>query len=211
ENILQPELLIHINIPGYPGIFAIKDSIVAVGPDYGLGALRIFTYDNSGQAQLLISMLEFTISAMEFIGSYLVVAGGAANMPAVFDVSNPAQPVLVYNHYESNAHSGFIRDNMLVIVPAPWTQTYVYKRMDISSPWNPSYQGSFSADSWLYDLVDGEYAVGLYGTYYVISVLTGDIVNGFTTNATIPWLYSYEGSRPPYFLFQDQLWILEPR
>jgi len=216
ENILQPQLLIHIDIPGHPGVLAVKDSIIAIGPQYGLGALRIFSYDNAGHAQLLISISEFIVDAMEFRGNYLVVVGGKASLPTVFDLTDPAQPVLVYSHYDAGAYSGFIKDSMLIIVPEPWydegySPSYIYKRWDISSPANPSFGGSFSADSWLRDLVDGEYAVGSYGGCFITSILTGDAVNGFSTIAIHPWQgWTYGGSRPPYFIIAERLWIIEP-
>jgi hypothetical protein len=217
-NIFQPQLLIHIDIPGYPGVFAVRDSIIAVGPSYGLGALRIFSYNNNGQVQLLISISEFVVDAMEFIGDYLVVAGAKASLPAVFDLSNPAQPVLVYCHYDNSAYSGFILDSMLIIRPEYWTGTsypssYTYKRVDISSPLYPAFEGFFSADAWFYDFTNEEYAVGAYcGDLNTTSVLIGDIVNGFTTVAILPWsAFSCEGVNPPYLLLWDRLWILEPR
>ncbi|UCG31324.1 MAG: hypothetical protein JSV53_05455 [candidate division WOR-3 bacterium] len=217
ENILQPQLLIHVDISGYPGVLAVKDSIIAVGPQYGLGDLRIFSFDNAGHAQQLIGISQFVVDAMEFIGNYLVVVGGQASLPTVLDVSNPAQPVLVYSHYDASAYSGFIKDSMLIIVPErQWDEgsfwPYTYRWYDISYPANPSFGGSFTADSWLYDLVDGDYAVGLYGSYFVASILAGDHANGFSTIAIYPWhaLGEYGGGNPPYFIIAERLWVIEP-
>ncbi len=205
-------MLIHVEIPDNLGVFAVKDSIVAVGSEYG-GALRIFSYDNTGQAQELISISEFTIKAMDFIGNYLVVVDGKQNMPAVFDLVDPVRPVLVYNHYEPNAYTGFIRDTALIIVPEPYCyDDYIYEFVDLSAPWNPSFHGAFTADAWLYDLFNGEYAVGYYKVPCKSTcILSGDIDNGFNTIAILPaWQTPvYGGGYPPYFILGDSLWILE--
>jgi hypothetical protein len=212
ENLSQPQFLIHVEIPGYLDVFAVKDSIIVVGPQYGAGALRIFSFDNTGGVQQLISISEFTTKAMEFIGNYLIVVGGEQSMPTVFDLVDPARPVLVYNHYEPNAYTGFIRDTMLIVVPDPYVyDDYVYKYADLSSPWSPFFQGSFTADALLYDLIDGEYAVGRCASLYAGCVLSGHFDLGFTTVAVLPDPHYplYGGSYPPYFLFDDRLWILE--
>lgn len=212
ENLSQPQFLIHVEIPGYLDVFAVKDSIIVVGPQYGAGALRIFSFDNTGGVQQLISISEFTTKAMEFIGNYLIVVGGEQSMPTVFDLVDPTRPVLVYNHYEPNAYTGFIRDSMLIIVPDPYVYgDYVYKYADLSSPWSPFLQGSFTADAWLYDVINGEYAVGHCAGFRYGSILSGHFDIGFTTIAILPDQYYplYGGSYPPYFLFDDRLWTLE--
>ena len=212
ENISQPQFLIHVEIPGYLDVFAVKDSIIAVGPQYGVGALRIFSFDNTGGVQQLISISEFSTQAMEFIGNYLIVVGGEQSMPTVFDMVDPARPVLVYSHYEPNAYTGFIRDSMLIMVPDPFGyDIYIYEYADLSLPWSPIFHGAFTADAWLYDLVNGVYAVGHHSDLYVGCVLSGHVDIGFATVAILPDQYTplYGGSYPPYFLFDDRLWILE--
>lgn len=212
ENLSQPQFLIHVEIPGYLDVFAVRDSIIAVGPQYGVGALRIFSFDNTGQVQQLISLSEFTTKAMEFFDNYLIVVGGEQSMPTVFDMVDPARPVLVYSHYEPNAYTGFIRDSMLIIVPDLYGYgNYTYAYADLSLPWSPVFHGAFTADAVLYDLINGEYAVGCYSCLYVGCVLGGHFDIGFATVAILPDQYTplYGGSYPPYFLFDDHLWILE--
>jgi len=213
ENITQPQLLFYLQITGNLGIFAVKDSIVAVGLEYG-GALRIFSYDNTGHAQQLFSISEFIIKEMEFIGNYLVVVGGESSMPTVIDLVDPARPVLVYNHYEPNAYTGFIRDTKLIVVPEPYCYTdYTYEVADLSVPWSPSFLGSFTADAWLFDLLNGEYAVGYYKVPCLSTcILSGHIDYGFNTIAILPaWQTTpYRGGSPPYFILGESLWIIEP-
>lgn len=214
SNQSQPQQLFHLAIDGYLQAFAIRDSILAVGHPFG-GPLRIFSYSTDGQFEQLASISEFVTHEMTIRDNYVILAGGESSMPTVFDITDPAQPVLVYNNLETGAQTALILDTILVVVP--WEQwyvpnyTYTYKLIKISSPANPWSAGIFRADALLYDIIDNECAVG--GRYYGTAVLAGNITSGFATMALITAMHypPYGGSRPPYFLIQGGLWILEPR
>jgi len=216
-DILQPQLLFHLGITGYLGAFAVKDSIVVVCSRCYPGPLRVFSYSTSGQFQELASISEFIVDEMTIRGSYLIVVGGESSMPTVFDLTNPVQPILVYNGLEPGAETGLILDTILVVVPEYYfytaSVTVTYKLVRLTNPASPYFCGIFYADAWLYDIINNEYALGGYSGFYATAVLTGDIADGFTTVALITEAgeFDYGGSHPPYFLIHDQLWILEPR
>ena len=216
-DILQPQLLFHLGITGNLDAFAVKDSIIVVCNPHNPGPLRIFTYSPSGQFQELARMSEFIADEMTIRDSYLILVGGEASMPTVFDLTYPEQPVLVYIGLEPGAETGLILDTILVVVPEYHSYisnvSVTYKLLSLTNPANPYFCGVFHADAWLYDIINNEYALGDYVGYYVTVVLAGNITDGFATVALItePFHPSYGGSRPPYFLIGDQLWILEPR
>lgn len=215
-DVLQPQLLFHLDITGYLDAFAVKDSIVVVCSSIP-GPLRIFTYSPSGQFQELASMSEFIADEMTIRDSYLILVGGEASMPTVFDLTDPVQPILVYNGLEHGAETGLILDTILVVVPEYYSYTtnvsVTYKLVRLTNPANPYFCGVFHADAWLYDIINNEYALGDHVGFYATAVLAGNITDGFTTVALITEQSypSYGGSHPPCFLIGGQLWILEPR
>ena len=216
-NALQPQLLFHLNISGYLDAFAVKDSIVVVCSPYSPGPLRVFSYTTSGQFQQIGSMSEFIADEMTVRDNYLILVGGEASMPTVFDLTDPTQPLLVYNGLEPGAETGLILDTMLVVIPESHSHIsnvdLTYKLIRLTNPLNPYFTGTFPANAVLYDIINNEYAVGDYVAYYSIAVLAGTITDRFSTVALINevGLTEYGGSRPPYFLINDQLMILEPR
>jgi len=75
-------------------------------------------------------------------------------------------------------------------------------------PFDPKYQVSFYADSYVKALIDDFNAVGGY-PLGGISIMKGSLASYFSTNAYVAEALSYEGSDPPYYKFDDTIWKLE--
>jgi len=142
-DILQPQLLFHLEITGYLSAFAVKDSIVAVGCRYEPNSLRIFSYSANGQFQELASISEFIIDEMSIRDNYLILAGGETSMPTVFDITDPSNPILVYNGLEPGAETGIILDTVLVVIPENYgyvtNVNLSYKLVRLTNPVNPHF------------------------------------------------------------------------
>ena len=214
QNPLQPQQLFHLNISGYLGPFAVKDTIVAVGNPWEPGPLRIFSYAPDGQYQELSTIENYFVREMSFLSNYLILIGNNESLPTVFNLQDPTNPQLVYNGLEWEYQSGFLFGDYLILVPRNGHAigTVSYKLLDLSNPANPTSIGSFSADSWLSKIVDSFIAVG---TYYFhsqsISVLSGNVSSYFQTVAIISegTTDGFGGCAPPYFIIGGRFWKLE--
>ncbi|OYD14151.1 hypothetical protein CH333_08835 [candidate division WOR-3 bacterium JGI_Cruoil_03_44_89] len=216
QNPLQPQQLFHLDISGYLGPFAVKDTILGVGYPYGPGPLRIFSYTTDGQYKELSVIEKYFVKEMTFISNYLILIGNNESLPTVFDLNDPLNPVLVYNGLEWEYKSAFLFGDHLILVPK---YGYAigrvdYKLLNLSDPANPASTGGFSADSWLIEVVDDSSAAGHYYFHsQSISVLSGSISDSFYTIAIISEsaLGGFGGGAPPYFIIGNQLWKLEDR
>jgi len=219
ENPLNPQQLFHLDIPGYLGSFAIKDEIVVVGNPWDRDLLRVYSCNSSGDYQEIANFGNYLVRKMAFISDYLIVIDYYDNLPAVFDLQNPAEPYLVYNGVEPDFWSGFLYRNYLILIPLLELieEITYYKLLDLSYPTNPLTTGYFSADSRLLEIINDTTAIGRYHSYSgAISVLSGDITRGFKTDAIITddtflqsFLHEFEGCTPPYFIIGKRLWKLE--
>ncbi|HIE05814.1 MAG TPA: hypothetical protein EYP58_03330 [bacterium (Candidatus Stahlbacteria)] len=217
EYYLNPKLLFHLEIPGYLDAFAIKDTIITVSNFGDKEPLRIYSYHTNGQYNKVTEFGNYSINDMKFFSDYLVILTYNDNLPSVIDLSDPANPILVYNGIEPDYWSGFFYQDNVVLIPrdiwgdGEWPRHY--KLVDLSDPAHPRSAGLFPADSRLYDIIGNNSAVGAYhGTIYAISVLDGDVANGFQTTAIETRgtsMQEYGGASPPYFIIGNQLWRLE--
>ena len=221
---LNPQQLFHLDIPGYLGSFALKNEIIVVGNHGYKDALRIYSYNTSGECQEIASFGNYLVRKMAFISDYLIVVNYYDNLPAVFDLQDPSNPYLVYNGVESEFWSGFFFRNYLIFIPKLDLigEKTIYKFIDLSDPTNPTTNGFFSADSKLFKIINDSTALGRYHiSTGGISVLNGNITQGFKTVAIIhdnpffPYsqvpFHEFEGCSPPYFIIEEQLWKLEDR
>jgi hypothetical protein len=214
KNPLDPQQLFHLDISGYLGPFALKDTIIAVADPWEPGPLRVFSYTADGQVRKLSSIRNFMVRQMTFLSSYLVLIGGRESLPTVLDLQDPTSPRLVYNGLEWECETGFLFGDSLILVPR-YGQAYGsvgFRMLDLSDPSNPTRAGVFSADSWLTQIVNDSLAVG---SYYLrrlsTSVLTGDLSHGFQTQAIVyeAWVDQFGGCDPPYFIMGSGLYKLE--
>jgi hypothetical protein len=219
ENPLNPQQLFHLDIPGYLGSFALKDEIIVVGNPWDRDLLRVYSYNTSGECQEIANFGNCLVVKMAFISDYLIVVNYYDNLPAVFNLQNPAEPYLVYNGVEPDFWSGFLFRNYLILIPL-WEligETTHYKLVDLSDPTNPLTTGYFSADSRLLEIINDTTAIGrYYSSSQAISVLSGGITWGFKTVAIITddtflqsFLHEFEGCAPPYFIIGKRVWKLE--
>ena len=218
ENPLNPQQLFHLDIPGYLGSFALKNEIIVVGNPWDRDLLRVYSYNTSGECQEIANFGNCFALKMAFISDYLIVVNYPDNLPAVFNLQNPAEPYPVYNGVEPDFASGFLFRNYLILIPLRELigETTHYKLVDLSDPTNPLTTGYFSADSRL-EIINDTTAIGRYYSYSgAISVLSGGITWGFKTVAIITddtflqsFLHEFEGCAPPYFIIGKRLWKLE--
>lgn len=208
---INPKQLFHLNISGYLGPFAVRDTIVVTGNPWAKDFLRIFYYKPDGQYKEIYKLGNYLVVKMTFMSKYLVILNYYENLPAVFDLQNPVDPRLVYNGVEPEYWSGLLFKNYLILAPRSVWDTMIettnYKLIDLSNPANPLNAGMFSADSRLDKIINDSIAVGTYYSYSeAISVLDGSITDGFQTIAITN---GFEGCEPPYFIFGRCLWKLQ--
>ena len=214
QNPLDPQQLFHLDISGYLGPFALKDTIIAVADPWEPGPLRLFSYTADGQVRELCSIRNFMVRQMAFLSSYLVLIGGSESLPTVLDLQDPTSPRLVYNGLEWECETGFLFGDSLILVPRYGQAhgTVRFRILDLSDPSNPTGAGGFSADSWLTRIINDSLAVGCYYfRRYSTSVLTGDLLHGFQTQAIVyeAWVDQFGGCDPPYFIMGSGLYKLQ--
>jgi len=219
ENPLNPQQLFHLDIPGYLGSFALKNEIIVVGNPWDRDLLRVYSYNTSGECQEIANFGNCLALKMAFIFDYLIVINYPDNLPAVFDLQNPAEPYPVYNGVEPDFGSGFLFRNYLILIPLRELigETTHYKLVDLSDPTNPSTAGFFYADSRITQIIDENTAIGRYYIWSgATSILRGNIASDFKTIAIVtdnPWtqnfLHEFEGCAPPYFIIGKRVWKLE--
>lgn len=218
---LNPYQLFHLDIPGYLGLFALKNGIIVVDNPWERDALRVYSYNTSGECQKIASFGNYYIKKLAFIGNYLIVIAYSDCLLAIYDLQDPASPYLVYSGEEPEFRSGFLYKNYLILKPRSDSteEETNYKLIDLYDPINPLTAGFFSADSQLLEIINETTAIGRYNVYTgAISVLSGNIIQGFKTVAIITdnpfiqiFLHESEGCAPPYFIIGECLYKLENR
>lgn len=208
---INPKQLFHLDIPGYLGPFAVRDTIVVTGNPWSKDFLHIYSYKPDGQYKEISKLGNYLVINMVFMSHYIVILNYYENLPAVFDLQNPVDPRLVYNSAEPEYWFGFLFKNYLILTPRfVWDtmiETTNYKLIDLYNPANPLNAGMFSADSRLDRIINDSLAIGTYYSYSgAISVLAGSITNGFQTIAITN---GFEGCEPPYFIIGGCLWKLQ--
>jgi hypothetical protein len=216
QNPLEPQQLLHLDISGYLGPFALKDTIIAVGEPLYPGPLRIFCYTSDGQCQEVSSVRNYFVRQMVFLSDYLVLVGRSESLPTVFDLQDPANPRLVYNGLEWECETGFLFGDSLILAPRYGHAhgTIGYRILGLSDPSSPASAGVFSADSWLTAIINDSLAAGSY--YFrplSVSILSGDFSAGFQTAAIVYEAYVDQLGRcaPPYFVMGGGFYKLENR
>jgi len=219
EDPFIPRELFHLDISGYLGPFALKgDFIVVVGREEW-DPLRVYSYSEDGRVELVAQFgSHYYVAKMAFLGTHLVVLG-YQSLPTVYDLSEPAQPKLVYTSPEPDYLQGTLFGHFLLLTPREVNDEKMikYKLIDLADPSHPSASGFSEADSSLIEIIDSRTAIGRYGSLYqAVSVLQGNIAGGFRTVAIITddtvgtnEYHESEGNRSPYFIIGERLWKLE--
>lgn len=211
QNPLQPQLICHLNIPGYTiRPFAVKDTFLAVGAWDDYTRLYSFGYDGHYQEVSVIDTIEI-MNDMIFISNYLVAISSDEEMPIIYDLTDPLNPQQIYRNSESMYWDGFLYKYYLVLYHCYWNYydpdtTATYKLIDLSDPVHPQKMGPFPCDAMVTNIVNDAYAIGSYRGA-ATSVLYGNILSGFSTVAIGSG--GFCGGLPPYFILGYQLWKLE--
>ncbi len=207
-----PLLLIHLAIPGTNYKLAVGEGLIAVGNFGNSNAIGIFSYAADGSFTELSRFGNYYVGSIAFIGDYLVVSSASSNnQPDIYDLSDPASPVLVYQNLTTDTFIGFVYGNQFIMSPV--SAATPHKRLDLTVPAAPIAAADFVSDSSLIRITGETSAIGKYGSY--VSFLQGNFADGFTTQALMPDMefttnglnYSY----PPYYVIDDGLRILEAR
>ncbi len=215
----QPRELLHLAIPGNSPIFALKDNLIVVGNYEDKASLGVYLFGMDGGYQELARFGDFYVSSIAFVEGYLVVTNFYDSHPKVYDLSNPANPVLVYDGAGPEYWTGFLYGSQYIQVPRLESigANTPHGRLDLADPASPQADGIVQADARLISIVDGATAVGRYyamGT--ALAVLQGSLTTGYATTAIISEDPKYDinefgGCYPPFFIITNHLWILEDR
>lgn len=211
QNPMQPQLIYHLNIPGYTiRPFAVKDTFLAVGAWGDFLRLYSFGYDGHYHQISLIDTIE-GLNDMTFVSNFLVVINSNNEMPIIYDLGDPSNPQTVYKNSETIYQNGFLYRNYVVLYHCYWyyyapDTSATYRLIDVSNPLDPLKLGPFSCDAMVTNIVNDTFAIGSYRGA-ATSVLHGNITSGFSTVAIASG--GLCGSLPPYFILGYRLWKLE--
>lgn len=159
------------------------------------------------------------VSQIAFVGDFLIVTNSYNAHPKIYDLSNPADPLLVWDAADPAYWSGFLYGQVYIQIPK-WDQISeetVYGRLDLSNPLLPQTKPAVLADSRLVAVIDDETAVGYYHVLgSALAVLSGSMTTGFRTVALVSEdlsmnLNEFGGCARPFYVIGERLWILEER
>jgi len=215
----HPQALLHLAIPGNCPTFALRDHLIVVGNYNEEDSLGVYVFEPDGGYQELARFGDFHVSSIAFVEGYLVVTNFYNSHPKIYDLSEPANPVLVYDGAEPEYWTGFLYGTQYILIPKLEFigENTAYRRLDLTDPASPQAAGVFQADARLIAIADDGTAAGSYHVRgAAISVLQGSLTAGYTTTAivsddSINDLNEFGGCSPPYFIIGHRLWILEDR
>ena len=213
---MHPLLLVHLAIPGTNAHLAVEEGLIAVSNFGSSNAIGIFSYTADGSFSELARLGDYYVGSMAFIGGYLVVSYSTGNdQPYIYDLSDPASPVLAYRNITTDTFKGFVYGNQYIM--SPLSASIPHRRLDLTAPAAPLAAADFVSDSPLLRITGESSAIGAYGTLLTsyVSILQGNFAEGFTTQALVPDLdFTLNGlncAYPPYYVIDGGLRILEDR
>ena len=214
----HPVEQLHLAIPGDTPIFALRDNLVAVGNTDDHSSIGVYTFEPDGSFAEMSRFFEAYVSKIDFIGDFLIVTNYYSAHPKIYDLSNPANPVLVWDAVDPTYWSGFLYGQVYIQIPRHIiSEKAVYGRLDLSNPLLPQTMPAALADSRLVAVIDDETAVGYYYAIgNALAVLNGGMTTGFRTVALVSEdpttdLNEFGGCARPYYVIGERLWILEER
>lgn len=208
-----PELLFHLDVPGYLSQIEVMDSLLILTM-LG-GPIKVLRYHEDGTWQELATMDIVSTSIHALTTPYLGVVGRGIVM--VLDLNLPDHPQVVWIRSDPNLYEGlFHGDTVLLLMEDPWQSTppFSYQVLDFTNPTAPVEIGTFSARYPLIDFLNDSTAIGAsHRGPLPIFVLRGDLQTTFEPVAEISeWTVApedYGGSSPPYFIIDETLWKLK--
>ncbi len=216
---LHPQALLHLAIPGNCPTFALRDHLIVVGNYDEEDSLGVYVFEPDGSYQELARFGNYYVSSIAFVEGYLVVTNFNNSRPKIYDLSEPANPVLVYDGAEPEYWTGFLFGTQYILIPKLdfIGENTTYKRLDLTNPASPQAAGFFQGDAQLIAIADAATAVGRYHVMdMAVSVLQGSLTAGYTTTAIVSDdpindFNEFGGYSPPYYIINHRLWILEDR
>jgi hypothetical protein len=215
----QPQLLYHLATPGNNRHVAVKEGILVLSNWDETNSVGVYSFAADGSFQELARFGDIYVYSVDFLGDDLVLTGANGNgydLPEIYDLSDPANPALVYRNIETEYGSGVLYGTQFIVTPE--SVSSAHKRLDLMNPAAPVVLGSFMSDSGLLSITSDTSAIGGYGSVYseFASVLQGDLTSGFATQGMVlkglPIMdNSIHCAAPPYYVINKGLWILEDR
>ncbi len=230
EDPLNPILLRHLDIDGYLGPIAVKDSTIAVGSWDAGQPVRVFSFTPGGEMSLVSTIQAYEVQQMEYRSHFLVMVSygslwlSRAATLRVVDMTDASSPRIAYSLVEQGARVGLILDHHVLLGPSITEETEFisYTTIFMDDPENPAYAGRTVSRVWLESVSDDSYAVGSYcmafGDYPWCSqygMQTGVAVGGIqSTFNAVAVLFDILPDRPgvhrpPFFVIGGALWRLE--
>ncbi len=210
---------LHLDIPGYTPLFALRDNMIVVGGYAEVSALGVYRFEADGSFVEVSRFGDYYVSSIAFVEGYLVVTGYRNANPRVYSLADPSNPVLVSGGADPGYWSGFLYGHQYIQIPE-WdqiTESSAFGWLDLADPLVPRRAGTVAADSRLIGIVDDATAIGYYYTMgNALSVLKGSLAAGFRTVALISEdphydLNEFGGCASPYYVISHRLWLLEDR
>lgn len=215
----HPSEQLHLDIPGYTPLFALRDNLIVVGSYAEVAALGVYRFEADGSFVEVSRFGDHYVSSIAFVEGYLVVTGYRNANPRVYSLADPSNPVLVSGGADPGYWSGFLYGHQYLQIPE-WdqiTESSAFGWLDLADPLVPRRAGTVAADSRLIGIVDDATAIGYYHTMgNALSVLKGSLAAGFRTVALISEdphydLNEFGGCASPYYVISHRLWVLEDR
>jgi hypothetical protein len=225
QDPLNPVHLFSLDIDGYLDAFAVIGHFIAVSDPWGHDPVRVFSYTSLGETSKVAEVDAFYVKQMEFMSHYLVILSyDALEFPyaelMVADLSDPADPEIVYTLEEQGALGGLIYGDTALIGPfSQYTSMRLsYTAIDLGDPGRPVYAGRKYSDSWLLNGAGESRAAGTYCPRNAMCYAWGDPASvlertpegNWETVATLSHAWYTGGSvhSPPYFVLGARLWRL---
>lgn len=215
---LNPLEIVHLDIDGYLRAFDVSDSLVAVGPNSGAGALRLYSYHNDGSVVELDRVENFIVDKVYFSSHYLITTGSLTDLFCIFDISDPADIRFLYRGNYDDYRTPYTFGQTLILRATGGNGTrgeYGYIVIDLSDPPKPVNSGGFFGEGKIEDFLDDLTATGrYYFDDYALSVFERSPDGDFEAIAMVSEFPGYpeqHGAHPPYFLMGGKLWKLEQR
>ncbi|MBI5805824.1 hypothetical protein HZA73_07240 [candidate division TA06 bacterium] len=213
----SPQLLFHLDIPGHRNVFAIKDSILAIGSPWDPDSICFIVWHGDGTWHKIGGVQKYLVNEMAFVGSNLAVLG-YQGLPDIIDASNPADPYLGYHGLVPNWEPGFIYGQYAVLIESFINFvnfTTQFQVIDASNATSPIVVGTFPSDGYPLGAVSSQYGYGWMGSH-TYCVLSGSILSGYSAVATMAEPGNYPantsvGGSHPYYIFGNKLWMMNAK
>ncbi len=215
QNPYFPEQLYNLDIPGYSRSFAKKDTIIAV-TQYGI--IEVFSYSSDSFITRLDSIGGVYSDYVTFSSDYLISLNYNAPNPVIFDSGDPANIIEIYAGDFFTYGSGFMYGDK-VIMPEGDYRNFPKNHLvlDLSDPADPTELPAIPAEGILTAIIDDSTATGRYSVFYnhysIFHLNESDVFEAVAVISENNYgLYlenqGYEGVLPPFYVFDNKLYLM---